>query len=127
MGICAGMTPQGEDKDELPSLHSWFVARGVNHSDASKFMQAYRCLSTSDAALILRFELAPLHLANTDSVNDDMKRLLNCNAKVAKQLIQDLDVFCEHLSTVLCIVRSCGLQHHCKQRAILPVVACCEL
>jgi hypothetical protein len=101
--MCGGMALRGGEDDVGDSgLLSWFVARGVGHSAANKFIQGYKCVDTSDAALVLRFELAPLHLANSDSVNGDMRRLLHCGSKVAKRVIQDLDVFRMHLPTARC-------------------------
>jgi hypothetical protein len=87
------------DNPEMASgagLIQWLVQRGVKLSAAANFTKRYRCLNTSDAALFLRFELAPLHLANEDSVNEDMKRLLKCSPKVARRVIQDLDVLSAH-------------------------------
>jgi hypothetical protein len=94
---CAGMA---DEYDSGAGLIQWLVQRGVKLSAAADFTKSYRCLNTSDAALFLRFELAPLHLANEDSVNEDMRRLLKCGPKVARRVIQDLDV----LSAALCDV-----------------------
>jgi hypothetical protein len=81
---------------EQEKLKRWFVDRGVRPRRAAEFVREHRCKDTADAALYLRFELAPLHLANADSVNHDMKRLFGCNPAVAKRIIRDLNVYRAH-------------------------------
>lgn len=78
---------------EQENLKRWFVQRGVRPKRAAEFVRKIRCMDTADAALYLRFELAPLHLANADNVNADMKRLFGCGPKVAKRIIRDLNVY----------------------------------
>ena len=80
-------------KAEQTELFKWLVARGVAKRAARRFMEATRCETLHDAALYLRFELAPLQLANSDSVQADMRRLLGCGPRVARRVIADLDVF----------------------------------
>jgi hypothetical protein len=81
---------------EQEELKKWFVHRGVRPKNAAKFVQTTRCKDTADAALYLRFELAPLHLANADSVTTDMRRMFGCCPVVAKRIIRDLDVYRSH-------------------------------
>lgn len=81
-------------------LEEWLAARGVKPANAERFIAAWGCESTADVALLLRFELAPLHLANDDNVNADMRRLFGCGADVAKSLVAELDVFSARLLTV---------------------------
>ena len=77
-------------------LVQWLCQRGVKLKAAHEFVKEHRCLNANDASLLLRFELAPLHLANSDSINEDMKRLFKCSPKVAKRIIEDLDVISAH-------------------------------
>lgn len=82
-----------DPKADDPDLWHWLVTRGVAARAAHRFVQVTRCETLHDAALYLRFELAPLQLANSDSVNGDMRGLLGCGAHVARRVICDLDVF----------------------------------
>lgn len=75
------------------SLAAWLVARGVSWQHARKFIADTNCKSCADAALYLRFQLAPLHLANSESVNEDMRKLLGCLPDTALEVIRDLDVY----------------------------------
>jgi hypothetical protein len=75
------------------AFRSWLTDRGVSSKWAKTFIDKTKCDCPEEAAIYLRFQLPPLHLANNDSVNRDMKKLLGCNAKVALRVISDLDVF----------------------------------
>jgi hypothetical protein len=107
-----GENPNAGRKQE--ELKKWFVHRGVRPKNAAKFVQTTRCKDTADAALYLRFELAPLHLANADSVTTDMKRMFGCSPVVAKRIIRDLDVYRSHPFLVKVLRR-------------LPRFACCSM
>ena len=95
--------PQGGEFTWLSDtcrLKEWLVARGVAPRHANRFIETWHCETTADVALLLRFELAPLHLANDDNVHADMRRLFGCGAKVAKRIIAELDVFSAPLHVV---------------------------
>ena len=103
-------------------LVAWLVERGVKLKAAHEFTKQHRCLSTDDAALLLRFELAPLHLANADAVHEDMRRLFHCGPRTARRLISDLDVVSAPSSVPLYwprAVPSC-VQPMCRVRCRAP-------
>ena len=105
-----GMKQSAEEKaarktmSDQRALFEWLRERGVPRSGAKKFIDDTHCTTTHEAAVYLRFQLAPLHLANDDNVNGDMKRLMGCSPKAALKVLSDLDVF----SALPAPLRSCA-------------------
>jgi hypothetical protein len=78
------------------SIGDWLISQGVSQHHSERFQRQSRCQDLADVTLLLRFELAPLQLANNDNINMDMRRLFGCSPKVALRLITALDIFSMH-------------------------------
>jgi hypothetical protein len=80
-------------QDTKKNISEWLVSLGVSRKHSDRFFRQVDCLDIVDLATFLRFELAPLQLANDDNINMDMRSYFGCSPKVASRLIRALDVF----------------------------------
>lgn len=96
------------------TLFAWFRERGVRCKGARAFIEQSGCSTTLEAAIFLRFQLAPLHLANSDNVNNDMKALLGCSPAVALRVIRDLDVYSKPPFPTVHADVACAVHGVCK-------------
>ena len=118
--------PQDDNAAQLrQDLVSWLKQRGVSKSKAEAFVARWRLHTVYEAAVLLRLQLAPLWLANADSVNEDMREILGCGPRVARGVLSDLDVISAVPSMPTVPVPACICTGTIGTRAALLCAAAC--